>query len=312
MFIRRHFIHLMTSLMLVAFVSSVSFTTLAARKQPKEKAAAEKKRAKQKESARKTELPKAGKKRGRQNETTAARTTRDQKGKKGKQAAENKRAPAKSKSRGRVADRRAAATEAKKSKSRDLREEKAEKIKHPAEREERTVKAEKSVTEKRVVREQPEAEAAPARKGKFGGKTERDETEAGNSVTSFTIETTRAARESASPVAVVPDIIEVKEYDPARPGADNSGVARRALRAFNHTATAPNVSSKRIEVSMEPERITEIQQALSQKGFYSGEPTGVWDDVTYDAMKRFQVSQRIDATGYPTAHALKRLGLTRW
>lgn len=311
MFIRRNFSCLVASLMLVAFVLSGLSTTLAARRKPKEKAAAEKKHPKQKESARKAESPKAGKKRGRDNEAAAARHTRDRKGKKGKQAAEDERTLAKSKSQGKAADRRAAALEAGK-KNRNDREEKAEKSKRPAEREERTVKAEKAVTEKRVVREQPEAELTPARKGKFGSKAGRDETEAGTNVTSFTIETTKAARESAQPVAAVPDIIEVKEYDPARPGADNSSVARRALRAFNNTDAAPNISSRRIEVSIDRERITEIQQALSQKGFYTGEPTGVWDDVTYDAMKRFQISQRIDATGYPTAHALKRLGLTSW
>jgi len=56
----------------------------------------------------------------------------------------------------------------------------------------------------------------------------------------------------------------------------------------------------------------QIQQALNQRGFYFGEMTGVYDAETIEAMRRFQISQKISATGYPTAHALKRLGLANW
>jgi hypothetical protein len=37
--------------------------------------------------------------------------------------------------------------------------------------------------------------------------------------------------------------------------------------------------------------------------------TGEYDDATIEAMRRFQTQQKIPVTGYPTAHALKRLGL---
>ncbi len=53
----------------------------------------------------------------------------------------------------------------------------------------------------------------------------------------------------------------------------------------------------------------QIQQALAQRGFYGGEMTGVYDEATVEAMRRFQASQKVAVTGYPTAHALKRLGL---
>jgi peptidoglycan hydrolase-like protein with peptidoglycan-binding domain len=55
--------------------------------------------------------------------------------------------------------------------------------------------------------------------------------------------------------------------------------------------------------------VLQIQQALNQRGFYGGEMTGVYDAATVEAMRRFQANQKISATGYPTAHALKRLGL---
>ena len=72
-----------------------------------------------------------------------------------------------------------------------------------------------------------------------------------------------------------------------------------------------NVSTRRIEVDIAPERVIEIQRALIERKYLEGEPNGVYDDVTIEAMRQFQTKEQIDVTGYPTAHSLKRLGLTR-
>ena len=60
---------------------------------------------------------------------------------------------------------------------------------------------------------------------------------------------------------------------------------------------------------MDPGRVLQIQQALVSRGFLSGEASGIYDEATIEAMRQFQVSQKIDSTAYPTAHALTRLGL---
>jgi hypothetical protein len=73
-----------------------------------------------------------------------------------------------------------------------------------------------------------------------------------------------------------------------------------------------SVSARRKGLSIDQSRVLQIQQALNQHGFYFGEMTGVYDDATVDAMRRFQTSEKIPATGFPTAHALKRLGLASW
>ncbi len=73
-----------------------------------------------------------------------------------------------------------------------------------------------------------------------------------------------------------------------------------------------NISTRRIEVEIDSSRVIEIQEALAKKGFYPSTPTGVYDETTVEAMRQFQASNQIDVTGYPTAHALKRLGLTSW
>jgi peptidoglycan hydrolase-like protein with peptidoglycan-binding domain len=60
---------------------------------------------------------------------------------------------------------------------------------------------------------------------------------------------------------------------------------------------------------MTPGRAVEIQRALSQSGYYRGEPTGRWDDQTRDAMRRYQAANGFGVTGLPDAKSLMKLGL---
>jgi hypothetical protein len=70
--------------------------------------------------------------------------------------------------------------------------------------------------------------------------------------------------------------------------------------------------TRRKPLKIDESRALQIQQALKQRGFYTGELTGVYDQATVEAMRSFQAQENIPATGYPTAHALKRLGLASW
>jgi len=58
-----------------------------------------------------------------------------------------------------------------------------------------------------------------------------------------------------------------------------------------------------------PERIEEIQQALSQAGYLKAQPNGRWDDQTREAMRRYQADHGFPATGLPEAKSLMKLGL---
>ncbi|HXY26309.1 MAG TPA: peptidoglycan-binding domain-containing protein [Candidatus Acidoferrum sp.] len=58
-----------------------------------------------------------------------------------------------------------------------------------------------------------------------------------------------------------------------------------------------------------PERISEIQQALAKDGSFTGKPNGKWDESTIDAMKRFQETHGLNATGKLDAKTLQQLGL---
>ena len=57
--------------------------------------------------------------------------------------------------------------------------------------------------------------------------------------------------------------------------------------------------------------MTEIQKALIKLGYLSGPPSGQYDDDTVQAMKEFQSANQLTATGLPSAHALKRLGVPK-
>src|SRR5262245_7931222 len=117
---------------------------------------------------------------------------------------------------------------------------------------------------------------------------------------------------SESDDAIVPDEIEVQEYGSENPKelARWLSPSREVLPA-NLNFTAPDMTSKkRRNVKIDSARVIQIQQALAKQGFYTGEMTGVYDESTIDAMRRFQLANKMSITGYPTAPALSRLGLT--
>jgi hypothetical protein len=74
------------------------------------------------------------------------------------------------------------------------------------------------------------------------------------------------------------------------------GASRKSKRAKGQAAPTP-------------ERINEIQAALTKKGFYSGEPTGKWDDDSTEAMKKFQIANGLTPSGKYDAWTLQKLGL---
>jgi putative peptidoglycan binding protein len=59
----------------------------------------------------------------------------------------------------------------------------------------------------------------------------------------------------------------------------------------------------------DPERYQQIQQALTDKGYYKGQVNGQWSDDSSDALKRFQADQKLDSDGKINALTLRSLGL---
>jgi peptidoglycan hydrolase-like protein with peptidoglycan-binding domain len=77
----------------------------------------------------------------------------------------------------------------------------------------------------------------------------------------------------------------------------------------SRTSTRKKVKKVKGQAAPTAERITEIQEALSRKGVYSGAPSGQWDDSTTDAMKKFQTSNGLNPSGKLDALTLQKLGL---
>ena len=58
-----------------------------------------------------------------------------------------------------------------------------------------------------------------------------------------------------------------------------------------------------------PERYMEIQQALANKGYFTGEVNGVWGSESVEALKKFQAAQNLSPDGKLGALSLIGLGL---
>ena len=61
--------------------------------------------------------------------------------------------------------------------------------------------------------------------------------------------------------------------------------------------------------AIEPERVTQIQQALIREHYLTGETNGKWDTTTVAAMQKYQADQGWQTKLTPDARALKKLGL---
>lgn len=61
--------------------------------------------------------------------------------------------------------------------------------------------------------------------------------------------------------------------------------------------------------AIQPDRARTIQQALIREKYLTGEPTGVWDARTQEAMARYQADNGWQSKVTPDSRALIKLGL---
>lgn len=97
--------------------------------------------------------------------------------------------------------------------------------------------------------------------------------------------------------------------------AATPAIAGRYHRAptSGHTKTATKkkttVSKPAHQRQIDPERATEIQQALIHENYLSGVPTGQWDAQTEAAMQKYQSDHGWQTKLMPDSRALIKLGL---
>ena len=82
-----------------------------------------------------------------------------------------------------------------------------------------------------------------------------------------------------------------------------------AGRSHSGHKAAAAAHRQRGQQAIEPERVTEIQQALIREHYLDGEATGEWNQATRDALIRFQSDNRWQTKVLPDARALIKLGL---
>jgi hypothetical protein len=97
-----------------------------------------------------------------------------------------------------------------------------------------------------------------------------------------------------------------------RPGAAAVGNTRSAARSTSKSGTgaaARQVANIPRPGSPGADRYREIQDSLISKGYLQGSSTGVWDQSSIDAMRKFQSDQKMAPNGKITSKALISLGL---
>ncbi len=62
-------------------------------------------------------------------------------------------------------------------------------------------------------------------------------------------------------------------------------------------------------LSNDPQTVMQVQQALSDRGYFQGAADGKWNSKTQDALKQFQTAQGINANGQLDQQTLASLGI---
>jgi peptidoglycan hydrolase-like protein with peptidoglycan-binding domain len=84
----------------------------------------------------------------------------------------------------------------------------------------------------------------------------------------------------------------------------------KSKKSAGSRKSAPRTTWRNRQTAPTPERYTQIQQALADKGFLDGGAvTGSWGQSSVDALKKFQQAQGIPVTGKINAMSLIGLGL---
>ncbi len=82
-----------------------------------------------------------------------------------------------------------------------------------------------------------------------------------------------------------------------------------AHSARSHKASRRSAHRVHGQQAIQPERVTQIQQALIHEHYLNGEASGQWDSTTQAAMQKFQADNGWQTKIMPDSRALKKLGL---
>jgi peptidoglycan hydrolase-like protein with peptidoglycan-binding domain len=101
----------------------------------------------------------------------------------------------------------------------------------------------------------------------------------------------------------------------AQAAAKTAGKTKKPASAKTHTSAMHRKGGRKTswkrkgQQGIQPERAREIQTALIREKYLSGEPTGVWDSRTQEAITRYQSDHGWQTKVTPDSRALIKLGL---
>ncbi len=76
-----------------------------------------------------------------------------------------------------------------------------------------------------------------------------------------------------------------------------------------HSKSKKNKARKRGQQAMDASRVREIQTALIREKYLDGQPSGIWDQRSKQAMQRYQAENGWQTKMVPDSRALIKLGL---
>ena len=90
----------------------------------------------------------------------------------------------------------------------------------------------------------------------------------------------------------------------------HSGTHKSSAKSSKHSSNKKTASARSHgQRTIGEERTREIQSALIREHYLNGEPTGVWDADSKDAMMRYQAANGWQTKVTPDSRALIKLGL---
>jgi peptidoglycan hydrolase-like protein with peptidoglycan-binding domain len=84
---------------------------------------------------------------------------------------------------------------------------------------------------------------------------------------------------------------------------------KRTSSRAGRNSRSKKVTTRRGQQVIDSARAREIQAALIRQNYMNGEPSGMWDSATQDAMRRYQVAHGWQSKTIPDSRALIGLGL---
>jgi peptidoglycan hydrolase-like protein with peptidoglycan-binding domain len=94
-----------------------------------------------------------------------------------------------------------------------------------------------------------------------------------------------------------------------KPTHHSTSSSTKHKKSAHSSKTKKTSSAKHGQQKIDPQRAREIQQALIREHYLTGDPSGVWDDQTQQAMQKFQADNGWQDKTTPDSRALIKLGL---